>query len=131
MSTISPEILFTCHRGPVEILPPNSFDIGAEMPEEDVRLDVHEMIEISIFFRGCDLQLFDEARVLDLWTDYGGRMRACGYDETPGVDISPSDVSTSIQSISRCRGRYQACVDDWVPCIKIMGGRRSSPDTKN
>ncbi|KAF5578331.1 hypothetical protein FPCIR_11581 [Fusarium pseudocircinatum] len=78
---------FHMPTSPVEILPPNSHDIGADMPEEDERLDVHEMIEISTFFRECDLQLFDEARVLHV-----GRMRACGYDETLGVDINPSDA---------------------------------------
>jgi hypothetical protein len=34
-------------------------------------------------------------------------MRACGYDETPGVDITPSGVSPSIQSSSSSRKRIR------------------------
>ncbi|KAG5749839.1 hypothetical protein H9Q69_007052 [Fusarium xylarioides] len=73
----APGIFFTCYQGHVEIIPPNPNNIGADLPEEDERLDVHEMIEISVIFRECGLQLFDEARVLQFWTELGGRMRAC------------------------------------------------------
>ncbi|SCN86947.1 uncharacterized protein FFE2_06131 [Fusarium fujikuroi] len=66
------------NTGPVEIHPPYHYDIGADLPEEDELLDVHEMIDISIFVRTFRRWLVDEAAVLQFWTEHGGRKRACG-----------------------------------------------------
>lgn len=80
MSTVSPGIIFICYQGPVVIHPPYHYDIGADLPEEDELLDVHEMIDISIFVRTFRRRLVDEAAFLQFWTEHSGRKRACGPD---------------------------------------------------
>ncbi|KAF5570930.1 hypothetical protein FPHYL_876 [Fusarium phyllophilum] len=121
----APGIFFTCYQGPVEIIPPNPYDIGADLPEEDERLDVHEMIDISILFRECDLQIFDEARVLEFWTDYGGRKSACGYDEAPGVDINLSDPDTS-----NAQGTWLLVGDTSGPNFRRYSVTYNTPDRR-
>lgn len=93
MSTVSPGIFFICYQGPVVIHPPYHYDIGADLPEEDELLDVHEMIDISIFVRTFRRRLVDEAAFLQFWTEHSGRKRACG----PGVPLGYSRCSKPFQ----------------------------------
>lgn len=58
-----------------------AFDVMGDFLEHTITLEVDFLPTASDtaqsgFFRDCDIQKLDEARVLDFWTDQGGRIGA-------------------------------------------------------